>query len=69
MTTEGDVEYCEWVTRSEGYGPTAINPPETCENIIETPGEVYCPQHLQIEQDIVKYYQEMDDFYQAMEGP
>jgi hypothetical protein len=39
-----ELELCSAVVRSEGYGPTAINPPEYCDREVE-PGSEFCNQH------------------------
>jgi hypothetical protein len=39
-----DIETCAAVIRFSGYGPTAIDPPEYCDNEVE-PGSEYCRQH------------------------
>ncbi len=35
---------CDAMTHFEGYGPTAINPPEYCDRDV-VPGSDYCPNH------------------------
>ena len=42
--TVDEVESCAAVIHSEGYGPTAINPPEYCDRDV-VPGSDYCPNH------------------------
>jgi hypothetical protein len=44
-TASGDEDtQCNAIVHSEGYGPTAINPPEYCENDV-VPGTEYCANH------------------------
>jgi hypothetical protein len=46
VTQEPEVTYCSEIVRSSGYGPTAIDPPEYCENEA-VPGEEFCQHHLE----------------------